>query len=217
MTFLTPRIDNKIPSYETAAIIARKVSGGNFPQHTSAISAGYGAELTAHLKPNNLVKVSQDRAFLSFDKWKSAYPSIPSYATYLANRRNSITGIVGTSTCKSNVSFIAGLKIVSGRNSITGIVVPCTCKSNVSFTAGLKIANRRNSITGIVVPCTCKSNVSFTHNIDLAVRAALNIPISRAYESRDGLRNRPLIDKATIACVAILTMTGAKQEVQANV
>ena len=100
MTFQTPRFA-RIPSYEIAAIIA--------------MSAGYGAELIAHLQANNFVGSDPHRPFLGFDKWRSAYPDIPSYATYLAERRNSTNGKV-VSTRKPNITFAAGLKIATRFN-----------------------------------------------------------------------------------------------------
>ncbi len=234
MTFPTPRIDNKIPSYETAAIIA--------------ISAGYGAELTAHLKANNLVKVSPHRPFLGFDKWRSAYPEIPSYATYLANRRNSTTGIVVSSTCKPNVSFAAGLKIASIFNLSDKYHANFSSNSSTTLTAGSSTtqcqgqgsANTASSTTisfwdwikqypqisikicfevlqtapvtewadferecieeSGISPAMFALNTQHITNNDAVqqhwdtdefepfpVQTALNIPISRAYESRDGL------------------------------
>jgi hypothetical protein len=234
MTFPTPRIDNKIPSYETAAIIAT--------------SAGYGAEFTAHLKANNLVKVSPHRPFLGFDKWRSAYPEISSYSAYLNNRRNSTPGIVVSSTCKPNVSFAAGLKIASIFN-LSGVAghppsneYHANFSSNSSTTQcqGQGFANTASSTTisfwdwikqypqisikicfevlqtapvtewadferecieqSGISPTMFALNTQHITNNDavqahwdtdefepFSVQTALNTPISRAYESSDGL------------------------------
>jgi Domain of unknown function (DUF3854) len=86
----------KIPSYSTAGTIAGH--------------AGYEAEFAEYLKANGLVNVRKHRLFLDFDRWRAAYPDIPSYESYLASLRNSTTVI---STRKSHITFADGLKIAN--------------------------------------------------------------------------------------------------------
>jgi hypothetical protein len=230
MSLQSPRFDNKIPSYETAAIIAT--------------NAGYGAELAAHLKANNLVDINPHRAFLGFDKWRSAYPEIPSYATYLANRRNSTTGKV-VSIRKSNITFAAGLKIATrfdlteeyhlafpddstsinfwdwikqypqiSPNSCYQILreAPVTewadfereCIEESGISPAIFALNTQHILNGEEV----QAHWDTDEFEPFPVQAALNIPISRAYESRDGLTwKRPelLFGGAIYAFVSLLS------------
>ncbi len=209
MSLQSPRFDNKIPSYEIAAIIA--------------MSAGYGAELTAHLKANNLTGVSPHRAFLGFDKWRSAYPEIPSYATYLAERRNSTNGKV-VSTRKPNITFALGLK-VAARFDLTaeyhatfvdnGESIPLwdwiKQYPQISIKICYEILREPPVIEWVdferecieesgISPAIFALNTQHITNNDAVqahwdtdrfelfpVQTALNILISRAYESSDGL------------------------------
>jgi Domain of unknown function (DUF3854) len=208
MSLQSPRFD-KIPSYATAAIIAT--------------NAGYGAELAAHLKANNLTSVNPHRAFLGFDKWRSAYPDIDSYGTYLANRRNSNTGKV-VSTRKSNITFALGMKIAT-RFDLTVEYQAAFADNDTSINIwdwikqypqiSVNICHqilREPPVTewaDFELECIEESGISPTifalntqhiTNGDVVqehwdtdefepfpVQAALNIPISRSYESKDGL------------------------------
>jgi Domain of unknown function (DUF3854) len=203
------QFNSKVPSYQLAATIAT--------------SAGYGAELTAHLKANNLSGTNPHRAFLGFDKWRSAYPEIPSYATYLASRRNSTNGKV-VPTRKPNITFTAGLKIATRFNlteeyhvafpdDSTNVnfwdwieqypqITPSSCYQILREAPVTEWADfERECIeeSGIS-PAIFALNTQHITNNDAVqehwdtdefepfpVQAALNIPISRSYESRDGL------------------------------
>jgi Domain of unknown function (DUF3854) len=224
------QFNSKIPSYELAATIAT--------------SAGYGAELTAHLKANNLADINPHRAFLGFDKWRSAYPEIPSYGTYLASRRNSTTGKV-VSTQPSNITFAAGLKIatrfdlteeyhVAFPDDSTSVtfwdwikqypqISPNSCYQILREAPVTEWADfERECIeeSGIS-PALFKANTQHITNNDAVqehwdtdefepfpVQAALNIPISRSYESRDDLtwnRQRLLFGGAIYAFVSVVS------------
>jgi Domain of unknown function (DUF3854)/AAA domain len=206
MTWTSPRFNKIVPSYETATVIA--------------LNAGYGAELIAHLKANNLVNVSKNQLFFGFDKWRSAYPDIPSYKTYLANKRNSTI----IATRKSPITFALGLKVAQ-RFDLTAeyhatfidngenILLWDWIKQypDISITACHQIL-REAPITewedferecieeSGISPAMFALNTQQITNSDVVqehwdtdefepfpVQAALNIPISRSYESRDGL------------------------------
>jgi hypothetical protein len=227
MTWTSPRFNKIVPSYETATIIA--------------LNAGYGTELIAHLKANNLVNVSKNQLFFGFDKWRSAYPDIPSYKTYLANKRNSTI----IATRKSHITFALGLKVAqrfnltaeyhaafidNGENiplwdwikqyphiSITAChqilrEAPITewedfrfeCIEESGISPAMFALNTQHIVNGDVV----QEHWDTDEFEPFPVQAALNIPISRSYESRDGLtwnRQKLLLGGAIYAFVSVFS------------